>query len=462
MKLRHASISLRLAAWFASILFLGWVSFGMAMRFELEHVLTDSRYQTLSRRADRLSDLLHKLQGSPDKERERKYQDFATATGDGLIDVFHADGSREFPAPSAEAQAFPWPKPNSQEQFVKVRTNGQKFRVLCKRLQIAGSNHYVCLAAPLAGNLRLLDSFSWGLVLAIPILLLGSALGGYFVCRQALAPVDRITAAVRSITVWNLSGRLSVPKTNDELQRLAETCNEMLGRMENAVARIRQFTSNASHELRHPLCFARTTAEVALLNGSLDADCRHAFQGIVEECAKASLMLEDLLTLARADSCDLGRDFAPVDMAWLVSHVCRKAEPMAFAKGHTLSLHCEPKGSLLILGNAPILERLAWILLDNAIKYTPVAGSICVTIARHGQQLLFEVEDNGVGISALDLPHVCERFFRAERARELAEGSGLGLAIAQWIAEIHRADISIYPQADCGTRIQVDFPSYQP
>jgi signal transduction histidine kinase len=461
MKLRHASISVRLAAWFATILFLGWFSFGIAMRFELEHVLTDSRYQTLSRRADRLSDLLHKLQDASDKERERKYQDFATATGDGLIDVFQADGSREFPAPSAEAQAFPWPKPNSQEQFVKVRTNGQKFRVLCKRLQIGSSNYYVCLAAPLAGNLRLLDSFSWGLVLAIPVLLLGSALGGYFVCRHALAPVDRITAAVRSITVWNLSGRLSVPKTNDELQRLAETCNKMLGRMENAIARIRQFTSNASHELRNPLCFARTTAEVALLNNNLDAVSQQSFQEIVDECAKASVMLDDLLTLARADAGNLDRRFASVHLASLVALVCNKAEHRAFAKGHTLSLHCEVSDNLMVYGDALILERLVWILLDNAIKYTPAAGRISVSVARHEQQLLLEVEDNGVGISATDLPHVCERFYRSERTRDLAEGSGLGLAIAQWIADIHHTTLTIMPHPSKGTRIQVAFPLYQ-
>lgn len=275
------SISVRLTAWFAAILFMGWVLFGTAMRFDLEHALTAGRYQTLSHRADRLTELLKKVQGETTEVRSREYLNFATATGDGLIEVFKSDGSRAFPSPSDDARAFPWPKPIDREQFIAVKYAGQKYRVLNQPVRIGSEGYDLLLAAPLAGNLAILDRFTFGLLIAMPLLLLASAGCGYFICRRALAPVDRITASVRSIGVWNLSRRLQIPNTRDELQRLAETYNEMLSRLESAVAQIRQFTANASHELRSPLCFARTSAEVALLNPAVDSGSRQAFQEII-------------------------------------------------------------------------------------------------------------------------------------------------------------------------------------
>ena len=456
--IRRASISLRLATWFAGILFLGWTLFGAGMRLDLERVLTAGRYQTLSRRADRLAELLRKLQAEPPETRERKYWDFANATGDGLTEVYHSDGTRAFDSPSDDARNFPWPGPSESEQFVKVRYDGQQFRVLARTLSIGNNSYFVCLGAPLSGNLALLDRFTFGLLLALPVLLILSAVSGYFVCRKALAPVDRITASVRSISTLNLSRRLPVPTTRDELQRLAETCNEMLGRMDSAMVKIRQFTSNASHELRSPLSFARTTAEVALLNPSIDIDSKMAFEEIVEECAKAGQVLEDLLTLARSDSERASRNFLPVEMAAIVRDVCQRARVLSEARDQHLDLSCTNTEGVFVQAEEAILGRLLWILLDNAIKYTPASGHIAVTLDRRGSQILLAVEDDGIGIPESDLPHVFERFYRSSNSREVAEGSGLGLAIAKWIAEIHHAEMTIHKPRDVGTRIEVVFP----
>ncbi len=429
------------------------------MRFDLEHALTAGRYQTLSRRADRLTDLLRKIRGESEEVREREYLDFATATGDGLIEVFRTDGSRAFPPPSDDARAFPWPKPANREQFIEAKYAGQKYRVLNSPVQIGNESYDLLLAAPLAGNLALLDRFTLGLLVAMPVLLLASAGCGYFVSRRALLPVDRITAQARNITVWNLSDRLPVSSTSDELQRLAETCNEMLARLDTAVEQIRNFTSNASHELRSPLSFARTMAEVALMNPHIDRESAKTFKEIVQECTKATVVLEDLLILARADSDRGSARFEALELASAANEVCQSLQEHATAKGNSIRCTFSHRQKTAIRADAAILKRLIWILLDNAIKYTLSPGLIEVGVESTTDKIMLSIQDNGIGIAESDLPHVFERFYRAADARDIVEGSGLGLAIAKWIADIHHAELQVVSRAGTGTRVQVFFPA---
>ena len=158
------------------------------------------------------------------------------------------------------------------------------------------------MAAPLEGNRQVLRTFAAGLLWTFPALLALSALGGYVLSRRALKPADQITATARSITVSNLSERLPTPRTHDELQRLSETFNAMLARLESAVNEIQRFTADASHELRSPLSFVRTVAELALRDPQADTGSRRALEEIIEESGKAGRLLEDMLTLARADA----------------------------------------------------------------------------------------------------------------------------------------------------------------
>src|SRR5262249_13345897 len=153
-----------------------------------------------------------------------------------------------------------------------------------------------------------------GLIAAIPAMLVLSALGGYFLSRRVLEPVDKITAAARSISIGNLSRRLPVPNSRDELQRLAETCNSMLQRLESAVNRITTFTADASHELRSPIALIRTVAEYALKNSKADNTSREAFEEILAESVDTGRLLEDMLTLARADAGYSTAVFEPVNL----------------------------------------------------------------------------------------------------------------------------------------------------
>jgi signal transduction histidine kinase len=277
------------------------------------------------------------------------------------------------------------------------------------------------------------------------------------VSRRALRPVDRIAAAARSISIRNISERVPVSESNDELQRLAETCNAMLDRLESSVNQIKRFTADASHELRGPLTFTRTVAEIALKDPKTDAASRAAFQDIVDESTKAAVMLEEMLTLARADSAPTSLPRRPVDLATIVRDVCKTTQPIAERQGLALALVANA-GPTLVLGDSSALKRLVWILLDNAVKYTRPNGRIAVRLNVVADQATVHVEDTGIGIAPADLPFIFDRFYRADPSRGLVEGNGLGLAIAQWIAETHGAQITVQSELERGTSFHLVFP----
>jgi len=453
------SISLRLTAWFCGIFFLGWVLFGTAMWFTLKRTLKDERYQTLSRRMDRLQQVLAKSAGEDEDDRTREFTEFARATGNGLAEVYRVNGQRAFPSPSAAAAAFKWPDVQriGSERFQHVTSGGQPYWVLLRPDSLNGESLVLFAAAPESGNLVILDSFLKGLLAAAPILLLVSSAGGYLLSRKALTPVDKITAATRSISIRNLSERIPVTNSRDELQRLAETCNAMLGRLESAVLQIKQFTADASHELRGPLSFTRTVSEVALRNPKLDAQSRAAFEDIVVESAKASELLEGMLTLARADSYSLDAPLEQVDLADVVEEACGMARPLASERSLTLLINTSLASPAIVLGDFSSLRRLLWILLDNALKYTNTPGSVEVSLRVTGAKAVLSVSDNGIGIAEADLPRIFDRFYRADPSRSQVEGSGLGLAIAKWIAELHHAELTVASAEHMGATFRVAF-----
>lgn len=456
---RHVSISLRLTVWFGVMFFLGWVLFGAGMWLNLSRTLRAERYQTLARRADRLQELLLRNQGEDEAGRYQDFSDFAHATGNGLAEVLRPDGTRAYPSPSAAASAFQWPavKAGESEKFSHVQSAGQPYWVFVRPFSINEKPLFLLVAAPESGNLLVLQSFWKGLLASVPILLFISSASGYWVSRRALAPVDKITATARSIGIRNLSERLPVRDTGDELQRLAETCNAMLERLESAVNQIKRFTADASHELRGPLSFARTVAEIALRNPQVDARSRKAFGDIADEATKASILLDEMLTLARADSGTFCGVLKPVDLTAVVEEACEIARPLADARGLSLTVSWGAKDAT-VMGDSSSLRRMLWVLLDNALKYTDPPGRIEVMLNEISGQTILTVRDTGIGIAPKHLPHIFDRFYRADPSRGQVEGTGLGLAIAKWIAEIHYADLSVASKESNGSTFKVAFP----
>ena len=189
--------------------------------------------------------------------------------------------------------------------------------------------------------------------------------------------MDEITRVAKSISVENLSRRLDVPQTGDELQRMSETWNEVLNRLEGAVKRIGQFTADASHELRSPIALIRANADLALRRERPPAEYQKALSEIRDEADRMTELTESLLTLARSDAGRLDLVLAPVDLNGLVRGVVRNIHPLAESKGVPISTELESSAPP-VMGNSMALGRLLLALLDNAIKYTPHGGKVLI------------------------------------------------------------------------------------
>jgi heavy metal sensor kinase len=281
-----------------------------------------------------------------------------------------------------------------------------------------------------------------------------ACLGGYWLSRRALRPVDAITTVAKSISVQNLSQRVVVPQTGDELQRMSETWNEVLERLETSVKRIRQFTADASHELRTPLALIRASAEITLRRERDAEEYRTALRNIESEAARMTGLTESLLTVARADTGGFDMPLSPIDLNGVVASVVQQNEALAAGKGIRIKAEIGAQPALASANDSG-MRRLLMILIDNALKYTPKGGTVKVSAEPTPDGTAISVEDTGEGIAADALPHVFERFYRADPARGSGSGFGLGLSIAQAIAQAHGSKIVVESRLAAGSRFSL-------
>jgi heavy metal sensor kinase len=298
------------------------------------------------------------------------------------------------------------------------------------------------------------------LIIAVPLALALAAAGGIFLARRALEPVDKIAQTAQEIGESDLSRRIDV-NTRDELGRLAATLNEMIGRLEKAFQRQKQFTDDASHELRTPLAVIEAESTLALQKDRPSGDYQRSLETISQEAKQMSSLIEQLLTLARADAGKEQWNFTEVNLGTLISSLSTDAEILCQEKG--LSFQLDQPQNLVVIGDEARLRELFMNLLDNAISYTPSPGTVSLSVRREGQMAVVTVTDTGIGISAQDIPSIFERFYRVDQSRSRSEGgSGLGLAICRHIAEAHGGKIEVESQVGVGSSFSVWLPLRSP
>ena len=301
-----------------------------------------------------------------------------------------------------------------------------------------------------------LERLRHALMIAVPLTLLAAGGGGVFLARRALKPVDEMTRKARSIEERDLSQRLEV-RTRDELGRLAATLNAMIARLEKAFGRQRQFTSDASHELRAPLAVIEAESTLTLQRKRAASEYRQSLETIAQEAARMSLIIDQLLSLARADSEKEPLSFEELNLGELLKESSSDLEVLCRHKG--LDLQLAQVDDSVVKGDRLRLRVLFLNLLDNAIRYTPGGGTVSVSLRREGQMAVVSISDTGPGIPAADLPHIFERFYRVDKARSRTEGgSGLGLSIAQYIAEVHGGRIEAESEPGKGSTFRVWLP----
>ncbi|HKI53105.1 MAG TPA: ATP-binding protein [Anaerolineales bacterium] len=284
------------------------------------------------------------------------------------------------------------------------------------------------------------------LLVSIPILVSIAGISGYFLASRALSPIDQITATARQISAKDLSARLNISSTDDEVGRLTQTLNDMLARLDDSFQRERQFTNDASHELRTPLTAMQAILGVIREKQRTPDEYEQALDDLNEEADRLRTLVENLMHLARGEKRS-DNLYETVNLATLINDVADSLRPLVEAK--QLTLNCEVTDNLAVLGDSDELIRIFVNLLDNAIKYTE-QGQIDVIAKKDAKEILVSVKDTGVGISPEHLPHIFDRFYRVDksRSRQAGGGSGIGLTIAHAIVEAHGGRIWVESAGD--------------
>ncbi|MGE3267815.1 MAG: sensor histidine kinase [Chloroflexota bacterium] len=493
--LLHPPLPLR---WRIALLYMAVVGFTLSaaaivVYVSLEHYLESEIDENLRNQA-------RELNGTIDLDMRRettlprvnvyiRFPNLDAFTSPGMtVQVLNVDGRVHVQSENLRDRAVPIDRPNVElalagtPSYTTAIIDRVPVRIYYTPLELSGLDGNIAGVIQITRTLRDVEVTLTRLRLVLigigSVSLCFATVAGYLLARAALSPIGRLTRDARSIGEQRDFGRrVEVPRTvrasRDEVTRLAVTFNQMLTQLQEAyqeqehtLASQRRFVADASHELRTPLSTIRTNLELLQRAGDdlPAADRDEAMADALAEIERLSRLVGDLLTLARVDS-GLRLDCTEViAVDRLVRDIYRQVRLMAMPFEHTVV--ADPIEPATVLGNRDYLKELLLVLADNAIQYTPDGGQIRLSVTRDGDDVIIGVEDNGVGISQDDLPHLFERFYRADHARHrdssTARGTGLGLSIAQWIADEHQGRIEVRSAPGVGTTFTLRLPACEP
>ncbi len=296
-------------------------------------------------------------------------------------------------------------------------------------------------------------------VTALILVVLCSALIGWFMARRALSGVGKITDTAIAIAEGDLDQRVPERGQEDEIGRLARTFNSMLNRIQTLIQEMEGMTDNIAHDLRSPIARIRGIAE-GMLTGEGPVEERLARAGsVIDECDRLLEMINSMLDISEAEAGLARLQVEKIDIGALLRDVCDLFQPLADGKHMTLTV--DAPDALFVSGDLRKLQRVFANLLDNAIKYTSEGGEVRMSATGNESAVTIAIKDTGIGISERDMPHVFDRFFRGDRSRS-AQGSGLGLALAQALVTAHKGRISVTSSPDQGSSFTVVLPRLLP
>lgn len=458
---RSISIGAKLTLWYLLVVSAALLLFGVFSFGALRYALMQLKLNTLRLREERLLLFLdqNRRSNSPVPFLDQ-LQGYATIAHEGnLVQIRDLDRRLIFPVNSSDAAWFtPTDRDCTTPVVQDLVIGGSPGAVMCHRVVLNNRPVLIYVGGSLEESIFILRAYRRALLLLLPCLLAFATMGGYFLSRRAMRPVDRMTRAAVGIGVGNLSSRLPVPEAHDELWSLANAWNQLLDRLEGAVSRLSEFSADASHDLRTSITVILGTAQIALRHHHSEEERCEDLNRIVNECRTATTLLDALLSMARSDNFLYEVELQKINFSELVESGCRRVEDLADASGIILDWKL-PANDLFLDGDEKSLQRLLGILLDNAIKYTPEHGEILVEVTPEESGISLIVRDTGIGMTEDVRQHIFDRFYQADlRERKNQAGSGLGLSIARWIAEAHRAELTVKSVPMQGSEFQVHFP----
>jgi signal transduction histidine kinase len=460
------TVRARLTAWNAGVVACVLVLSGAAVRYLLEQGLVRGVDQDLTRQAQFWSPFFARRplpavdrdRPAPGAERSPTPPATAAALHPRLLNERGQDFWRNGPW---DTRAFSRSLAGEQ-LFTTVVHQGRVLRVYSVPGVRSGRIQGVIqIVASLEPTRKALDELTRTLLILVPIALALAALGGAFLTGRALQPIREITRAAMRIEPQNLSAR--VPEEGkDELAQLAGVLNGMLARLEEAFERQKRFAGDASHELRTPLATIKAASSLARAD-NWGPEASRAAMGSIEAAAdRASRIVDDLLLLARSDSNRLVAGVTPLRVRDLLERAVMETESAWEVRTPHAAIRVQPPQpeGMQVAGEASHLVRVLVNLLDNAMRHTPAEGEVVISARAERDQVIISVLDSGEGVAPEHLPHLGERFYRADAGRERGRGgAGLGLAICRAILQAHQGRLEIRSSLGQGTEVEVTLPA---
>jgi len=458
---RLRTLRVRFALWTAGLLFTALALFGVFVYSNMSHSLVTAVDETLQLTAIELTAEVEMERGALVLiENPIEDTQYARLREQGLsmrMLNLHGQSVQDYgPYTDLPPPQLDMTVPNQPGEFTTITDPNSQDPLRVYTSPVVQSNQVVGIlqVALNLNNVRgTLDSLLITLLLGVPLIVIVAGSGGYFLAARALVPIDKITRTARHISANELSARLNLPQTDDEVGRLAATFDSMLARLDDAFRRERQFTADASHELRTPLSAMQTIIGSTLARRRSPAEYEQALIDLSLEAEHMKTLTEGLLHLARDDATGQSAKFERVDLSILLKDVIDSLRPLAEDKGLQLIDHVLGDG-LTLMGDSDGLIRLFVNLLDNAIKYTE-QGCIAISARpKDDKSLAVTISDTGIGIPPEHLPYIFDRFYRVDGARS-KDGIGLGLAIAQDVARAHGGQVDVESEVGKGTAFVV-------
>jgi heavy metal sensor kinase len=434
----------------------------------LERYLQKSLEESLIKQAQSIGDVLivNINQSGEDYVNNEIMEHYSPEINGRFIRVTRADGKQIFLSGVPKDNTFdptrvPAPQlPVSQPFSHEVEmSDGHELLLHTLPYQARdGSRFLIEVAAPYNQIESVLRGLVVTFALGLPLIVALAISGGYVLMRRALHPVDEIRQKAAQITSRNLSERVPVVHTGDELERLATDLNRMIERLEQSFQQINRFSADASHELRTPLTVLQGELE-SIAQGSqrLPADVRDTIGSALEETQRLAKIVENLLAISRLEAGEARRQLERLDVAELARSTADQMRLLAEEKH--IALDCDGTEPVEVEADPVRLKQVVVNLLDNAIKYTPRGGTVSVSVRRRDNHAILQVTDTGIGISPADVPHIFDRFYRADKARSRQMGgTGLGLSIVRSICLAHGGQVTVESAEGRGSVFNVEIP----
>lgn len=457
------SLSFRLVSWYALILLLVFVVLGALTAFFLSHYLQAGVLDTQLRRARQIADsLLPTLQQRGEQALAQQVDDlYSPEANDRFIRIQRADGAPVYVSPAPHDGSFvPADVPaarlaNAPSSVRRVSLPSGSLLIGAVRHRAGNGDSYIVEVGISALRTdQIVQQVLLLLAMGLPVALAVAAAGGLVLVRRALQPVDGIASKAEAITQHNLSERLPVVHSGDELERLSLSLNHMISRLEDAVQSSKRFVADASHELRTPLTVLRGELEGLAQDAQFPPEARERLGSLLEEVDRLSKIVESLLALSRLDAGEPSSERVRFDLGELAATTAEQISLLAQDKD--VEIVCNTAAAVWVEGDRARMRQVIVNLLDNAIKYTPRGGRVQLKISREDDQALLEVSDNGIGIPAEALPHMFKRFYRVDDSRSRGQGgAGLGLSIVKSICTAHGASVDVSSVPGVGSSFRI-------